>query len=142
MQPEDGAVEGGHEDEEYDALNDETFGSAAVVDGDWEESHQHLASITEANRHSSKLQVRWQSVLVQRNASHHCMHCTAFMFSVHYEHLLRRGGYKLGQTNNCFCYRSLLFFSWCRSFQILLFTVKIYKFCVGLQVNTAMLMLQ
>ncbi|KAK8387471.1 hypothetical protein O3P69_018196 [Scylla paramamosain] len=56
LPPEDGAVEGGHEDEEYDALNDETFGSAAVVDGDWEESHQHLASITEANRHSSKLQ--------------------------------------------------------------------------------------
>lgn len=54
-------MEGGHEDEEYDALNDETFGSAAVADGDdWEESHEHLASLTEANRHrrNNKLQVR------------------------------------------------------------------------------------
>lgn len=52
-------MEGGHEDEEYDALNDETFGSAAVADGDdWEESHEHLASLTEANRQNNKLQVR------------------------------------------------------------------------------------
>lgn len=58
-------MEGGHEDEEYDALNDETFGSAAVaVDGDdWEEGHEQMASLTEANRQNNKLQVRllWSS---------------------------------------------------------------------------------
>ena len=46
-QPED-AFEG-LEDEEYDALNDETFGSAAV-DGDWEEGHEQMATLTEARR--------------------------------------------------------------------------------------------
>lgn len=50
MQPEDGGLEAGVlEDEEYDALNDETFGSAAV-DGDWEESHEHLSSLAEARK--------------------------------------------------------------------------------------------
>lgn len=50
FQPEDGGLEAGVlEDEEYDALNDETFGSAAV-DGDWEESHEHLSSLAEARK--------------------------------------------------------------------------------------------
>ncbi|KAK7065222.1 hypothetical protein SK128_006936 [Halocaridina rubra] len=49
--PED-ALEG-LEDEEYDALNDETFGSAAV-DGDWEEGHEQMASLTEARRRNQK----------------------------------------------------------------------------------------
>ncbi|KAG0722138.1 Protein PAT1 1 [Chionoecetes opilio] len=61
--PEDGAVEGGHEDEEYDALNDETFGSASVVDGDWEENHQQLASLTEARRQSNKRQQNESALL-------------------------------------------------------------------------------
>ncbi|KAK4315882.1 hypothetical protein Pmani_012907 [Petrolisthes manimaculis] len=48
--PEDGGLEAGVlESEEYDALNDETFGSAAV-DGDWEESHEHLSSLEEAGK--------------------------------------------------------------------------------------------
>ncbi|OAD52289.1 Protein PAT1 like protein 1, partial [Eufriesea mexicana] len=37
------------EEEEYDALNDETFGSEANI-GDWEENHEKLAEITESNR--------------------------------------------------------------------------------------------
>ncbi|CAL4094663.1 unnamed protein product, partial [Meganyctiphanes norvegica] len=35
-------------DEEYDALNDETFGAA--VGGDWERDHEQMATITEAGR--------------------------------------------------------------------------------------------
>nr|XP_045587866.1 protein PAT1 homolog 1-like isoform X2 [Procambarus clarkii] len=55
-EPEDGALEVGlNEDEEYDALNDETFGSAAV-DGDWEECHEQMASLTEAGRTKIKQQ--------------------------------------------------------------------------------------
>lgn len=37
------------EEEEYDALNDETFGPDAAI-GDWEEDHEKLAEITESNR--------------------------------------------------------------------------------------------
>lgn len=37
------------EEEEYDALNDETFGPDATI-GDWEEDHEKLAEITESNR--------------------------------------------------------------------------------------------
>lgn len=37
------------EEEEYDALNDETFGPDATI-GDWEEDHEKLAKITESNR--------------------------------------------------------------------------------------------
>ncbi|GLG92990.1 PAT1-like protein 1 [Gryllus bimaculatus] len=37
------------EEEEYDALNDETFGTDAV-EGDWEEDHEKLAEITEQSR--------------------------------------------------------------------------------------------
>lgn len=56
QQPEDGAIEAGlSEDEEYDALNDETFGSAAV-DGDWEECHEQMVTLTEAGRITSKQQ--------------------------------------------------------------------------------------
>ncbi|RLU20295.1 hypothetical protein DMN91_006902 [Ooceraea biroi] len=36
-------------EEEYDALNDETFGPDAAI-GDWEEDHEKLAEITESNR--------------------------------------------------------------------------------------------
>ncbi|XP_071528600.1 uncharacterized protein [Panulirus ornatus] len=54
--PEDGALEAGLiEDEEYDALNDETFGSAAV-DGDWEECHEQMVTLTEAGRITGKRQ--------------------------------------------------------------------------------------
>lgn len=51
--PEDGFE--GLEDEEYDALNDETFGPAAV-DGDWEEGHEQMATLTEARRIATKQQ--------------------------------------------------------------------------------------
>lgn len=37
------------EEEEYDALNDETFGSEAAI-GDWEKDHEKLAEITESTR--------------------------------------------------------------------------------------------
>lgn len=37
------------EEEEYDALNDETFGSEATI-GDWEQDHEKLAEITESSR--------------------------------------------------------------------------------------------
>ncbi|XP_053993140.1 protein PAT1 homolog 1 [Hylaeus anthracinus] len=37
------------EEEEYDALNDETFGSEATI-GDWEKDHEKLAEITESSR--------------------------------------------------------------------------------------------
>ena len=37
------------EEDEYDALNDETFGSEAVA-GDWERDHEKLAQITESTR--------------------------------------------------------------------------------------------
>ncbi|XP_069691464.1 protein PAT1 homolog 1 isoform X2 [Periplaneta americana] len=37
------------EEEEYDALNDETFGTEAV-EGDWEEDHEKLAEIAEQSR--------------------------------------------------------------------------------------------
>lgn len=41
------------EEEEYDALNDETFG--AIEDGsnadDWEKQHEELAGIAESSRH-------------------------------------------------------------------------------------------
>ncbi|CAD1479095.1 unnamed protein product, partial [Heterotrigona itama] len=42
------------EEEEYDALNDETFGSEATI-GDWEKDHEKLAEITESSRHQSTL---------------------------------------------------------------------------------------
>lgn len=45
------------EEEEYDALNDETFG--AIEDGsnfdDWEQQHEQLAEIAESSRHSEHL---------------------------------------------------------------------------------------
>ncbi|KAB7495216.1 Protein PAT1-like protein 1 [Armadillidium nasatum] len=47
--PDEDEGNGDFEDSEYDALNDETFGSAAVG-GDWEKSHEQLASLTEAER--------------------------------------------------------------------------------------------
>lgn len=37
------------EEDEYDALNDETFGSEATA-GDWEQDHEKLAQITELTR--------------------------------------------------------------------------------------------
>ncbi|XP_011147431.1 protein PAT1 homolog 1 isoform X2 [Harpegnathos saltator] len=37
------------EEEEYDALNDETFGPDATI-GDWEKDHEKLAKITESSR--------------------------------------------------------------------------------------------
>lgn len=37
------------EEEKYDALNDETFGSEATM-GDWEQDHEKLAEITESTR--------------------------------------------------------------------------------------------
>ncbi|XP_011299426.1 protein PAT1 homolog 1 [Fopius arisanus] len=37
------------EEDEYDALNDETFGEDAT-DGDWEQNHEKLAQITESTR--------------------------------------------------------------------------------------------
>ncbi|XP_076178283.1 protein associated with topo II related - 1 isoform X2 [Ptiloglossa arizonensis] len=37
------------EEEEYDALNDQTFGSEATI-GDWEKDHEKLAEITESSR--------------------------------------------------------------------------------------------
>jgi len=36
-------------EEEYDALNDETFGPDATI-SDWEKDHEKLAEITESNR--------------------------------------------------------------------------------------------
>ena len=45
------------EEEEYDALNDETFGAledSANID-DWEQQHEQYAEITESNRHSERL---------------------------------------------------------------------------------------
>ncbi|XP_014279200.3 protein PAT1 homolog 1 [Halyomorpha halys] len=39
------------DDEDYDALNDETFGGDAVLAGDWEQDHEKLAEITELSRH-------------------------------------------------------------------------------------------
>lgn len=40
-------------EEEYDALNDETFGSEATI-GDWEKDHEKLAEITESSRSQHK----------------------------------------------------------------------------------------
>ncbi|KAI4478940.1 hypothetical protein M0804_011402 [Polistes exclamans] len=40
-------------EEEYDALNDETFGSEATI-GDWEKDHEKLAEITESSRPQHK----------------------------------------------------------------------------------------
>lgn len=37
------------EEEEYDALNDETFGSEANI-GDWEKDHEKLSEIAESSR--------------------------------------------------------------------------------------------
>lgn len=51
--PED--IEGLEAEEEYDALNDETFG-ALEAEGDlddWEAQHEQLAEIAESSRHSS-----------------------------------------------------------------------------------------
>ncbi|XP_015586789.1 protein PAT1 homolog 1 isoform X2 [Cephus cinctus] len=42
------------EEEEYDALNDETFGSDAAI-GDWEQDHEKLAQLTESKRHHQNL---------------------------------------------------------------------------------------
>ncbi|KAK0181111.1 hypothetical protein PV327_003422 [Microctonus hyperodae] len=41
------------EDDEYDALNDETFGAEATA-GDWEQDHEKLAQITELTRPQSQ----------------------------------------------------------------------------------------
>uniref|UniRef100_T1IBP9 Uncharacterized protein n=1 Tax=Rhodnius prolixus TaxID=13249 RepID=T1IBP9_RHOPR len=38
------------DEEDYDALNDETFGES-VITGDWEEDHEKLVEITEQSRH-------------------------------------------------------------------------------------------
>lgn len=38
------------EEEEYDALNDETFGADALAEGDWEEDHEKLAELAEQSR--------------------------------------------------------------------------------------------
>ncbi|RZC34298.1 PAT1 -like 1 [Asbolus verrucosus] len=53
---EDDCVE--NEEEEYDALNDETFGGledSSVLD-DWEQQHEQYAEIAESNKHSEQLE--------------------------------------------------------------------------------------
>lgn len=50
------------EEEEYDALNDETFGPDATI-GDWEKDHEKLAEITESSR------------LHNQNATNKKVHC-------------------------------------------------------------------
>lgn len=44
-------------EEEYDALNDETFGGLEDVSGldDWEQQHEQFAEITENSRFSEQL---------------------------------------------------------------------------------------
>ncbi|XP_050315635.1 protein PAT1 homolog 1 [Anthonomus grandis grandis] len=49
--PED---EEGYDEEEYDALNDETFGQSTL--DDWEEQHKQFAEIKESSRHNDKLE--------------------------------------------------------------------------------------
>lgn len=71
-QPDDGCLEGGPEDEEYDALNDETFGSA-MVDGDWEEGHEQMATLTEAGRISNKHKQLQNALRRDVRASFMCM---------------------------------------------------------------------
>lgn len=49
--PED--IEGLEAEEEYDALNDETFGGlGSDLGDDWESQHEQLAEIAESSRHS------------------------------------------------------------------------------------------
>lgn len=53
---EDDCVE--NEEEEYDALNDETFGGledSSVLD-DWEQQHEQYAEIAESTKHSEQLE--------------------------------------------------------------------------------------
>lgn len=38
------------EEVKYDALNDETFGSESLTEGDWEQDHEKYAEITESTR--------------------------------------------------------------------------------------------
>lgn len=60
------------EEEEYDALNDETFGSEAII-GDWEKDHEKLAEITESSRphHQSALcKKNGVNVDIEHNLSH------------------------------------------------------------------------
>lgn len=39
------------DEEDYDALNDETFGGDATLDCDWEQDHEKLAEIAELSKH-------------------------------------------------------------------------------------------
>ncbi|CAG2063771.1 unnamed protein product, partial [Timema podura] len=49
------------DEEEYDALNDETFGSDAIGDEDWEQSHEALAGLSqEQNELEARLATLWQ----------------------------------------------------------------------------------
>lgn len=41
------------DEDKYDALNDETFGSDAIAE-DWEQDHEKLAQITESSRVQNK----------------------------------------------------------------------------------------
>lgn len=53
---EDDCVE--NEEEEYDALNDETFGGledSSVLD-DWEQQHEQYAEFAESNKHSEQIE--------------------------------------------------------------------------------------
>lgn len=45
------------EEEEYDALNDETFGTADDISNldDWEQQHEQFAEIAESKKQSEKL---------------------------------------------------------------------------------------
>ncbi|KYM88534.1 Protein PAT1 like protein 1 [Atta colombica] len=60
------------EEEEYDALNDETFGPDAAI-GDWEEDHEKLAEITESNRLHNQSATNKKSISninIEDNLSH------------------------------------------------------------------------
>nr|CAD7207068.1 unnamed protein product [Timema douglasi] len=49
------------DEEEYDALNDETFGSDAIGDEDWEQSHEVLAGLSQdQNELEARLATLWQ----------------------------------------------------------------------------------
>ncbi|XP_043286621.1 protein PAT1 homolog 1 isoform X2 [Venturia canescens] len=60
------------EEEEYDALNDETFGSEATA-GDWERDHEKLAQITESGRlqhHNTSDSKNGIDIDIEDNLSH------------------------------------------------------------------------
>ncbi|XP_066587541.1 protein PAT1 homolog 1 isoform X2 [Prorops nasuta] len=58
------------EEEEYDALNNETFGSEATI-GDWEQDHEKLAQITESSRaHNNVLNKNGVNVDIENSLSH------------------------------------------------------------------------